>query len=90
MTNRPDRRSPWPWALCLALLLLPGPAPPAAAAAPRAPPAAAPASAPLPGAAARPVLLADWKAFFTDKTTLIQIGVIVGAIGIFLLTRAVR
>ncbi|MCI0456332.1 MAG: hypothetical protein L0Z62_05070 [Gemmataceae bacterium] len=89
MNDRTQSRSPLCWAVLLTLLLLSAQASPGQAA-PRAAGVAAVASAGLPGAHPWAAQATDWRALFSDRDTMIQVGVVIGAIAIFLLTRSTK
>jgi hypothetical protein len=90
MNDHTRSRSPVYWAVLLALLLSAQASP--GQAAPRATGFAAAGSA---AASVAPCWVAqtqtgDWRALFSDRDTMIQVGVVVGAIAIFLLTRSTK
>jgi hypothetical protein len=87
MNDRTESRSPLRWAVLLALLL-PAQGTTCPAAAPAVAPA--PAAASLSGVAPRPAVFADIKTLFSNRDTMIQVGVVVGAIAIFILTRGTK
>jgi hypothetical protein len=89
MKDRPEphRRAAPRWGWLLALLLLPL-SPTLTPAAPPTP--AGSVCAPAPAVSQAPVLLANFRSILGDQTLMIQIAVVVGAIGIFWLTRAIK
>jgi hypothetical protein len=91
MNERPELRrrgAPW-WGWLLALLLLPLAAPLTAAAAPVAPAVATPVHAGSPPAPTALILFGALRQILGDQTTMIQVAAVIGAIGIFWLTRTI-